>query len=43
MNLWPASGDRRLSKLIESQAEFQVLAEQRLVKAKALLDLEKWD
>ncbi len=32
-----------MSKLIESQAEFQVLAEQRLVEAKALLDLEKWD
>ena len=32
-----------MSKLIETEAEFQVLAEQRLVEAKALLDLEKWD
>ena len=36
-------GGRPLSKLIETEAEFQVLAEQRLVEAKALLDLEKWD
>lgn len=32
-----------MSKLIETKAEFQVLAEQRLLEAKALLDLEKWD
>ena len=32
-----------MSKLIETKAEFQVLAEERLVEAKALLDLEKWD
>ena len=32
-----------MSKLIETKAEFQVLAEQRLVEAKVLLDLEKWD
>jgi HEPN domain-containing protein len=36
-------GDRQLSKLIETKAEFQVLTEQRLLEAKALLDLEKWD
>ena len=36
-------GDRQLSKLIETKAEFQVLAEERLVEAKALLDLKKWD
>ena len=32
-----------MSKLIETTAEFQVLAEQRLLEAKALLDLEQWD
>ena len=32
-----------MSRLIETKAEFQVLAEERLVEAKALLDLEKWD
>lgn len=32
-----------MSKLIETKAEFQVLAEERLVEAKALLDVEKWD
>ena len=36
-------GGRPLSKLIETKAEFEVLAEQRLLEAKALLDLEKWD
>ncbi len=38
--LW---GDRQLSKLIETKAEFQALAEERLLEAKALLDVEKWD
>jgi HEPN domain-containing protein len=32
-----------LSKLIETRTEFQELAEQRLVEAKALLDLGMWD
>jgi HEPN domain-containing protein len=32
-----------LSKLIVTQAEFRELAEQRLVEAKALLDLGNWD
>lgn len=32
-----------LSKLIETRAEFQELAEERLVEAEALLDLGKWD
>ena len=32
-----------MSKLIETKTEFQVLAEERLLEAKALLDLEKWD
>jgi hypothetical protein len=32
-----------LSKLILTKAEFQELAEARLVEAKALLDLGKWD
>lgn len=32
-----------MSKLIATKAEFQTLAEERLVEAKALLDLEKWD
>ena len=32
-----------MSKLIESRAEFQKLAEERLEEAKALLDLGKWD
>jgi len=31
-----------LSKLIVTQAEFQGLAEERLMEAKALLDLGKW-
>jgi hypothetical protein len=31
-----------LTKLIATQAEFQELAEERLVEAKALLDLGKW-
>ncbi len=32
-----------MSKLIETRAEFQELAERRLVEAKALLDLGMWD
>ena len=32
-----------MSKLIETKAEFQELAEKRLVEAKALLDLGMWD
>ncbi|MBI1903161.1 MAG: hypothetical protein HYS13_18835 [Planctomycetia bacterium] len=32
-----------MSKLIVTKAEFQELAEVRLVEAKALLDLSKWD
>jgi hypothetical protein len=32
-----------LSKLIVTRAEFQELAQERLVEAKALLDLGKWD
>ena len=32
-----------MSKLIETKAEFQELAADRLVEAKALLDLGKWD
>jgi HEPN domain-containing protein len=32
-----------LSKLIETRAEFQQLAEERLAESKALLDLGKWD
>ncbi len=32
-----------MSKLIETRAEFQQLAEERLVEAKALLDVGKWD
>ena len=31
-----------MSKLIETRIEFQLLAEQRLDEAKALLDLGKW-
>jgi hypothetical protein len=41
---WPPTlGDRPLSKLIETKADFQELAGDRLVEAKALLDLGKWD
>lgn len=43
MNSQRVWGDRQLSKLIETKAEFQALAEERLMEAKALLDLEKWD
>lgn len=32
-----------MSKLIETRVEFQRLAEARLVEAKALLDVGKWD
>ena len=32
-----------MSKLIESRAEFQELAEKRLLEAKALLDIRMWD
>lgn len=32
-----------MSKLIETRAEFQQLAEDRLAEAKALLDLGRWD
>ena len=32
-----------MSTLIESKADFQSLAEQRLIETKALLDLELWD
>jgi len=32
-----------LSKLIETRAEFQQLAEERLADAKSLLDLRRWD
>ena len=32
-----------MSKLIESKAEFQELAEERLLEAKALLDVGKWE
>lgn len=35
-------GDRPLSKLIQTRAEFQQLADERLGEAKALLDLGKW-
>src|SRR6266705_7021678 len=43
MRLSPPAGDRPLSKLIETRAEFQQLAQVRLEEAKALLDLGKWD
>ncbi|MBY0231054.1 MAG: HEPN domain-containing protein [Gemmataceae bacterium] len=32
-----------MSRLIETRAEFQQLAEERLVEAKALLNLSRWD
>ena len=39
----PVSGGSQLSKLIETKAEFQALAETRLLESKALLDLGMWD
>jgi HEPN domain-containing protein len=39
----PTWGDPDLSRLIETRAEFQELAEQRVVEAKSLLDLGMWD
>ena len=37
------AGGRSLSKLIETRAEFQELANERLEEAKALLDVGKWN
>ena len=36
------AGDRTLSKLIETQAEFRQLADERLEEARELLTLKKW-
>jgi HEPN domain-containing protein len=43
MGLPQPAGDRPLSNLIETRAEFQQLAHARLEESKALLDLGKWD
>jgi HEPN domain-containing protein len=43
MQLPQPAGDRQLSKLIETRAEFQQLAHARLEESKALPDLGRWD
>jgi hypothetical protein len=40
--LTATAGDRPLSKLIETQAEFRQLADERLEEARELLSLKKW-